>query len=135
ETGGRNGGLLRMTTQATREQRREMTLYRQTDHYQLTTRGVDLMTTVRIDAHGDPLARLTLNVDPGLRIISVRIGGNDVPWTVATDPATQQLRATIEPTTAMVGTGNTLQIQAIAPLAVGELWQLPRMRFGGMFWQ
>ena len=134
-SGGRPNGLLRLTTGETRGQRRELTLLRQFDTYEISTRGIDLVSTLRIDAHGDPLSHILLQCDPNLQIISARKGKRILAWTVAVDPKTERSQVRIDLPEAIAGAGEAIQLTAIAPLTTRELHRLPRFRCEGMFWQ
>ena len=135
ETGGRTLGDLRLTTRDTNGQRRELTLLRQSDVYEISAQGVDLTSSLQIDAHGDPLSRLTLQVDPGLQIVDVRQGTKKLVWTVSSDPQKKVTQARIELPEAIVGVGEPLQVASIASVTTGELWRLPRLHCEDAFWQ
>ena len=135
ETGGRACAQLRFTTRSAHGQKPELTLLRQADRYQISPHGVDLACVMQIDAHGDALSQLTLQVDPTLQIVSVRKGSQNLTWTTATDQQRNFSRTRISLPEAISGAGEKIEITAIAPVTVGELWRLPRIRCEGVFWQ
>ncbi len=114
---------------------------RQATTYEFSPRGATVTAELRIDAPEEPLRRITLLLDAGLRLttaeyVRAREGGSPLPWTVASPPAgSGGSRATLEFPEPLQGTGRLVRLQAIVPLTTDGLWRLPGIRPEGMFWQ
>ena len=103
--------------------------------YDLSSRGVNLAAQLILDIHGEPLQRIAVDLDPGLRLIGARYGELQVPFSVTEDVESRMSHVVLQMPEPIDGTGRVLQLSAMAPLVVGKHWQLPGLRPEAMSWQ
>ena len=118
------------------QQQRRLALLQQTTRYDFSPGGLDVTEKLTLDVHTEPLHQLELEVDPELRLMSVRYGDLDVDWTVAASSFPQgKRRIVIDLPEPLLGARQQLQLKALAPLVENQLWTLPAIRPHGVFWQ
>lgn len=102
--------------------------------YTFTPRQVELLAKLTFDVHAGPLGHLVVELEPGLKPRSVRLGESDVPHTSTTlpDGRTRLLLEFPEP---LSGAGREVQLAALATLRLGERWRVPQVRVPGTAWQ
>lgn len=135
ELGGHHHVDLRLVPEDSSRERRPLTLFRQTTAYELTPRGVNVVVQLKLDVHGEPVQRIAIDIDPGLRLVAARFGELDIPWSIATQPETGAVQAILQLSEPIVGSGRVVQLTGIAPLQSGKRWRLPAMRPQGLSWQ
>jgi hypothetical protein len=128
DLGGSQSVTLRLGAPGAAGQRKPLALVRQATAYEFSPRGVDVSIQLGLDVHNAPLQRLTLEIDPRLRLVAARYADQDVPWTTGGDAGT---RAVLELPEPIVGTGRILRLSALAPLEENKLWRLPVIRAEG----
>lgn len=133
ELGGHNQVTLRMVPEDSG--RRPLTLLRQSLFYEFSPRGIDVRAQLRLDVHGEPLKRVTIDLDPSLHLVGAKYGKLSVPWSATTDANTGQQRVLLEFPEPLTGTGRVLQLSAMAPLAAGRRVPLPGLQPRDMAWQ
>jgi hypothetical protein len=82
ELGAHHRFTLRVVAEGTARERRALTLLRQALTYELSPRGINVQAQLKLDIHGEPLARLAVDLDPGLRLVAARYGELQVPFAV-----------------------------------------------------
>ena len=85
--------------------------------------------------HNEPLRRLTVDLDPSLKLVAARYGDRDIPWTVMADAGGGASRVALELPEPILGAGRAIRLSALAPLTRNEPWRLPSLRPEGTFWQ
>lgn len=135
ELGGHHELRLRVTPEGASRDRRPLTLLRQATTYEISARGVNVVTQLRLDIHGEPLRRIAVDLDPALRLVAARYGEQEVPWSTTLLAESRLSRVTLQLPEAISGTSRVLQLSAIVPLTTGQRWRLPAMRPQGMSWQ
>jgi len=133
--GGKQSAVLRLSPQGATADAQPHAVLRETVVYDVSPRGVDVTATWKLDVQGAPLKQLRVTLDPGLQLVSARLGETDVPWSAGP-------RADGEPTTLFLtlpeplsGADRSLRLAAIGPLELGAQCGLPRMRAADAFWQ
>ncbi len=116
-------------------QRRPLTLLRQAATYEVSTRGINVATQLRLDIHGEPLARLEVDLDPTLHLITAKSGETAIPWSSATDVDTGSTHVILEFPEPISGTGRVIQLASVMPLTFGTSFLLPRVRPRQVAWQ
>ena len=135
ELGGHNRCRLRIVPAGVAEQQRRLALARQSLIYDLSLRGVEVSVQLKLEAYEEPLRQVTLLMDPQLRLVTALRGDAAVPWSVVSPPGSPLTRLVVTlPEPIRDGTG-VLRLRALAPLAMGKPWRLPRIYPEGMFWQ
>ncbi|MGD9724246.1 MAG: hypothetical protein AB7O59_23990 [Pirellulales bacterium] len=135
EMGGRERAVLRLLSEATARERRPLTLLRQTLTYELSQRGANVGAQLTLDIHGEPLQRVAVNLDPGLRLVAARFGELQIPFAITPDTRSGASHAVLQLPEPIAGTGRVLQLSAMAPLSIGTSVRLPGVRPEGMAWQ
>ena len=135
ELGGHHRVNLRVLHDETANERRPLTLLRQSLTYEFSSRGINLSGQLNLDIHGEPLQRIAVDLDPRLSLVAARYGELEVPWSATTDVETRMTHVVLELPEAIAGTGRVLQLRAIAPLKSGKPWRLPGFQPEGMSWQ
>jgi hypothetical protein len=133
--GGKQSAVLRLSPQGATVDAQPRAVLREAVVYDVSPRGVDVTATWKLDVQGAPLKQLRVTLDPGLQLVSARLGETDVPWSAAP-------RADGEPTTLFLtlpeplsGADRSLRLAAIGPLELGAPCGLPRLRAVDAFWQ
>lgn len=135
ELGGHHHVDLRLVPEESTRERRPLTLFRQTTAYEFTPRGVNVVVQLKLDVHGEPLQRIAVDIDPGLRLVAARFGELEIPWSITTQPETGGAQAILQLSEPIVDSGRVVQLSGIAPLQSGKRWRLPAMRPQGLSWQ
>lgn len=90
ELGGHSRVRFRALAEGAATENRQLTLLSQAMDYEFTKRGVDVAGRLRLDVHNEPLERLYVRLDPGLKLLAARYGEVDVPWTIVPEPPVPQ---------------------------------------------
>lgn len=106
---------------------------RQTTEYTLSPRGIELTTRLTVDALDEPLKRIALEMDEGLRIVSAVQGSVQVPW--SHNPQESSNRVTLELPSPLQGTRRVITVSALAQLTQGKPQTLPVIQAPELFWQ
>lgn len=134
ELGGQDRVSLRVVSASAANERRRLTLLRQATSYDFSPHGVQVASDWTIDVHHEPLANITLNLEPTLRLVMARLAGTDIPWTATTDAESGVTSVVLQLAEPIEGVGRVLQLKAVAPLETEAPWRLPRLHADGMFW-
>ena len=135
DLGGRQRARIRLLPGAD-SPHRSATVVRQSIQYALSPEGLELWTRLRLDVQGEPIRRITLHLDPGLRPAQVLYGDTPLPFRV-TDPgaAGAETRAIVEFPEPIEGADRIVRIRALGPIVLDRRWRLPGVRPVGTFWQ
>jgi len=135
ELGGHHRIGLQIVTNRREEARLRLPLVRQSSTYDLSRRGIEIAQRMEMDIEEEPLSRITLEIDPELRLLAARLGETRLPWSIDDSPSAPSRRVTLELPEPIVGTGHVIQVTALAPLDSTSLKRLPRIRVLDTFWQ
>ena len=83
ELGGRRWLRLRILPAGMASHRPQLALLRESRTYDFSLRGVDVSAQWRIQVLNEPLQQVNVVLDPGLQLISARLGDVSIPWSVA----------------------------------------------------
>jgi len=119
------------------EQRRlpVLTALRQNVDYEYSERGIDVSAQLRIDAVGEPLRRLEIDVDPTLIIVDARLTDRRLTWADVPVPKSPLKRIAIDFDPPLFGAGRTVLLRALAPAQVGKRQFLPTLRCATLDWR
>jgi hypothetical protein len=134
-TGGREPGTLRLLKRDADAARRELNLLRQTDVVRVSPRGIDVLTRLRIDVHGEPLSFLLLEIDPQLEVVSTRQGSTQLNWTWLPSDETSRRGIRVELPAPLASGSHVIEIEAVAPPAIDRLQTLPQIICKNTLWQ
>ena len=81
ELGGRRWLRLRILPAGMAAHRPQLALLRESRTYDFSLRGVEVSAQWRIQVLNEPLQQVTVALDPGLQLISARMGDVAIPWT------------------------------------------------------
>jgi hypothetical protein len=101
---------------------------RQSTEYLLSPSGLDLVTNIQIEDHATIAATMQLRLAKSTEVASVSIDGRAADWQVVTAEGFHRLHVPLE-----VG-DRLIKIQALLPIVIDELWQLPTIRPLGVYW-
>ena len=82
ELGGRPGCRLRLAKAGSEEARPPTVLASQSTTYDFSLRGVELTVKLNVEAHREPLRKVTLGLDPSLELVEVSTGDVPLAWNV-----------------------------------------------------
>ncbi len=135
ELGGHNRLTIRVVSEEGARERRRLTLVRRALEYQFSLRGVNVSAQLKLDVHGEPLERLSVDLDPSLRLVAARYGDQNIPWSALTDIETRITHVILQLPERIGGTGRVVQLSAVCPLTTGKPWRLPALQTEGVNWQ
>jgi hypothetical protein len=134
ETGGHNRLQLRVVSPDTTHPRRQLALLRESLTYDCSLRGIDVSAQWKLQVYNEPLQEITVLLDPGLQLVSARLGDKAIPWSVA--PATKTgARVTLKLPEPIRDADRVVRLGAVGPPLLGQPWRLPRIRAQGLLWQ
>ncbi|HEX7450327.1 MAG TPA: hypothetical protein VF306_22395 [Pirellulales bacterium] len=135
ELGGRTETSLTIVPDEAQGRHRRLTLLQEHVDYRFTPGGLEVDAQIRLDVHHEPLRRLELELDRGLRLVAAQQGGAHLNWSDSAGQVAGASRAVLDFAEPLLGPGRTILITAIAPLVLDESWTLPRIRVQGVVWQ
>ncbi|HEX5443534.1 MAG TPA: hypothetical protein VFW87_06885, partial [Pirellulales bacterium] len=135
ELGGRTETSLTIVPDEAQSRHRRLTLLQEHVDYRFTPGGLEVTAQLRLDVHHEPLRRLELELDRGLRLVAAQQAGAHVNWSDSQGQAAGASRAVLEFAEPLLGPGRTVLVTAIAPLVLDQSWTLPRIRVQGVVWQ
>ncbi len=96
---------------------------------------MDLSAQWKIQVHNEPLEKISVLLDPGVQLVTARLGNTSLPWTI--EPLTDNAgtRAVLSLPEPIQDTERILRLAALAPLTLDQSFRLPRMLPDGLFWQ
>ena len=132
---GRLGRFNLLVVPAGTEVGRPLALLRESRTYDCSLRGLEVSAQWKLQVHNEPLERVTVLLDPGLRLVSARLGESMIPWSAvpAADGGSTQIELRLpEP---IRDAERVIRLGAIGPVVLDRKWQLPRIRCEGLLWQ
>ena len=132
--GGASQVTLRLPRESAAATNQPTVLLRETAVYNLSPRGLDLAAVWKLDVHATPVRQLEMILDPGLQLVSARLGDSDIPFTALASDGQVPTRVTLELPDALAGSDRPLRLSAIGPLPAGPA-PLPRIRATNCTWQ
>ena len=135
ELGGHHRFILRVAPSDAADGTSQLAIARESVIYDFSLPGVNVNAKLTLEVHDQPLQKVALVLDPGLRLVTVRCGDGSIPWSVASTGDGQTTRVELTFPEAIRDKQCVVQIAALAALQVDRLWQLPRIRPEGTFWQ
>ncbi|HEY4312397.1 MAG TPA: hypothetical protein VGN12_23310 [Pirellulales bacterium] len=127
---------LRIPDPATATSNQPSVLLRESSVYDLSMRGLDLVTVWKLDVHSTPVRQITLSLDPGLQLVSARLGETDVPFTTSADTGQTRTQVVLQLADALSGSDRPLRLSAIGTLpADNKPFSLPRIHATNVTWQ
>ena len=112
-----------------------MALLRESNVYEFSPRGLDLSAQWKIQAHDEPLEKIAVQLDPGLQLVTARLGDVSLAWTIEPLPDDAGTRAVLSLPEPIRDTDAILRLGALAPFTLDHSFRLPRVHPEGLFWQ
>lgn len=136
ELGGQNRLAMRLAPRDSKDRPPAPIHVRETVTYDLAPRGVDVTAQWKLDVDGEPLRRLEVELEAGLRPVSVRYGDTGVAWSVvrAAKSDADSTRVALEFPEPILGADRVVRMAAVAPILADQAWRLPRIRPQGVVW-
>ncbi len=135
ELGGHNRFHLRIASADAVGRAKRLAVARQSMVYDVSLRGVEISAQLKLEAYDEPLRQATFRLDPQVRLVAALCGDVPAPWSVESPPGSPMTRVVVTLPEPIRGGAGMLRLRALAPLATGEPWRLPRICPEGMFWQ
>ena len=129
--GGRPGCHVRLAKAGSVQARPQPVLASQSAIYDISLRGAELAVKLKIEAHREPLPRITLDLDPSLELVEATVGELALSWTSGADHAGKSRQVVINLPPSLQEGAVDLRLRAAAPLVTADLWKLPRIIFEG----
>ncbi len=133
--GGASEMTLRIPSEPAPTTDQPTVLLRESSVYNLSARGVDLATVWRLDVHSNLVRKIVLSLDPGLQLVSARLGETELPFLPLPDATAVGKQFSLELPDALAGSDRPLRLSAIGPLPADSNWVLPRIRASDFTWQ
>jgi hypothetical protein len=132
--GGGTRLRLRIAAATASEAGRPLAFLREARTYDCSPRGLELSAQWKLQVHDEPLSQIAVLLDPGLQLLSARLGEEPIAWAVAGNDAgaTRIILQLPEP---IVESERVLRLTAIGRSPVAETRRLPRIRAEGLAWQ
>ncbi|MCE9547415.1 MAG: hypothetical protein K8T25_18240 [Planctomycetia bacterium] len=126
---------VRLDTEAAAAPADRADVLRQTVLYDFSPRGLEITARLFLKVGSRPRERLTMDVDPALRLLDARLGEAKLAW--SQQPATVHTlaRVTLEFPESLAATQRVVELRAVAPLLPGERRKLPGVNPVDVFWQ
>jgi len=136
ELGGQNRLAMRLAPRDSKDRPPAPIHVRETVTYDLAPRGVDVTAQWKLDVDAEPLRRLEVELEAGLRPVFVRYGDTDVAWSVVREAKSDadSTRIALEFPEPILGADRVVRMAAVAPILADQAWRLPRIRPQGVIW-
>jgi hypothetical protein len=155
ELGGPSSVHVRLASGAPAQPRAGLVLWRQSATYDVSLRGLELSSEIKLEAYREPLSAVVLLLEPPLELVHAQLDGAAVSWQpmpapaadarpAATPPGRGPAAGSSPPPPARLllklpqplGDGRgVLELKATAATVTDHSWQLPRLRMAGLLWQ
>ena len=135
ELGGRPRLDLTLMPASPSPERRDRAVVRQATTYEFTPHGLDVSSQWTIDGLHEPLREVAVTLDPGLQLVTARVGNRAVPWFAVSTANDGSTRLALRLPEEIEGVAATLRLIAVAPLVSDRAWRLPRIRAQEMLWE
>lgn len=113
---------------------RDLPLVRQATTYEFTPHGLDVSAQWSIEELHEPLRELVVRLDPGLQLVTARVGNRALPWFVVSTESDGTTRLVLQPEP-IEGAAVALRLVAVAALTSDQAWRLPRIRAHDLQWE
>ena len=127
ELGGHNRLRLRIASSDAVGRATRLAVARQSMVYDVSLRGVEISAQLKLEAYDEPLRQATLRLDPQVRLVNALCGDAPAPWSVESPPGSPMTRVVVTLPEPIRDGAGLLRLRALAPLATGEPWRLPRI--------
>ena len=134
ELGGHGSFQLSVVSDGEARQRRQLALLRESRTYDCSLRGVEVSAQWKLQVYNEPLRQVAVLLDPGLQLVSARLGDAAIPWSAA--PAADGTRSeSLRLPEPIRDTDRVIRLGAIGRPVFDKPWRLPRIRAEGLLWQ
>ncbi len=108
--------------------------FREALTYDVSIRGVNVSAQWKLDVRGEPVRRLEVELDAGLRLLTARYGDADIAWSTLEERDSAPTRLALEFPEPVLGADRVVRLAAVAPLVADKALRLPRIRPRGVVW-
>lgn len=134
DVGSQQELVLRIATETATAARPALVYVRESLAYRLTTSGMELLASFRMDIHRQPVHQLLLEVAPTIQIAAARLGDKSATIErLADSGGNGQYRISFPE--AEQGNDLELAVTAVGPVVTDRDWQLPTIRLMDTEWQ
>lgn len=132
ELGGNNSTDLRIVPSDGEEEAQRLVFLRQQTTYRLSQTGVDVLADLHLDVQNESLSQLTLVLEESVQLVSAEHADTRLNWTESSTGEGRKVVLDLpEP---ILGMDRTIQLHAVAPIAMAEVWKLPTLAVEGTIW-
>ncbi len=103
--------------------------------YDFSPRGIELSVQWKIRAHGEPLEKIAVLLDPGLQLAAAHMGEIPATWEIEPLEGDAGSRAVLSLPEVFKDTECILRLDVLAKLNLDRPCRLPRVKPEGLFWQ
>ena len=135
ELGGHTRFRLSVVSDVEARRRRQLALLRESRTYDCSLRGVEISVQWKLQVYNEPLRQITVLLDPGLQLLSARLGDAPIPWSAAPSAKGVATRITLKLPEPIRDTDRVIRLGAIGRPVFDKPWRLPRIRAEGLLWQ
>ncbi len=135
ELGGNSRFQLKLVSDALQGAEGIPPLFNETRVYDLSPRGIDVSIQWKLRGRPESKPQIAVLLDRGLELVEASCGETAVAWTIESLPDNRGERAILQFPPSFSVANRALRLRAIAPLVMGRLWRLPRIRAEGMTWE
>lgn len=115
--------------------RQQIVSVQQDTRYRLLEDGLEVDCDLELEIQRQPLKALLFRVEPDLHITSVRLGTQELDWSLAGEPVEHARQLQVRFPEPLSGIHPALQISAMGPLKTDTMWRLPQLHVEGVFWR
>ena len=134
QLGGHSQAELRIVPRETPLAQRRLVLLRQASRYGFTEAGLEYVAKLNLDIYNEPLAELQIDLDPGLKLLTARMGATSLSAHRLVGAGVGE-RLVLELPNPELGAGREVVVTAFVPLVVDRAWRLPGVRLANAAWQ
>lgn len=132
ELGGNNSTDLRIIPSGGEQEAQRLVFLRQQMTYRISPTGVGVLVDLHLDVRNEPLSQLTLVLEESLQLLSGSCADARLTWTESLSDKGRKV--VLELPEAILGIDRTIQLRAVAPIAMAESWKLPSLSVEGTIW-
>jgi hypothetical protein len=133
ELGGNDRLRLQLVPAGNAHQRRQLALLRESRAYDCSLRALEVSAQWKLQVYNEPLERVGVLLDPGLQLVSARLGDVAIPWSAAA-MADGGTRLTLRLPEPIRDTDRVIRLAATGRPALDRPWRLPRIRAERLLW-
>ena len=110
-------------------------LLRESSVYNVSARGLELATVWKLDVHSNQVRKIVLSLDPGLQLVSARLGETELPFAPVADANPVGSQLSLDLPDALAGSDRPLRCRRSARSPRARSGPCRRIRSSNFTWQ